>query len=216
MVFVDDVIAGLETQRVHRASTPAGHSGIALARRPLPQEIGFGEQHYACVGENEAIHRGAANQRHDSRRIHPPLVDRGIHARCDVGIGHLFCDAVERTLASRGHDHPTSNRQPRSNVIECRDRITSVGLRDDGSHVDVGVRAAKRRHLPPAVSSSHRGGQHLVDGSVGGCVDVDRDVGTDSGAVPPRLQELLGRSHHIRGPRLHPFGFAHDDLRSRG
>ena len=69
VLLVDDEVAGLELQRVHRVAPAAGHPAHAAGRRPgLPEQVGLGEDHQAHRLARRSRGRGRRTRRARPRR----------------------------------------------------------------------------------------------------------------------------------------------------
>ena len=218
VLLVDDVVAGLELQRVDLPLAPRRHPALVAGGGALAGEVVAGEQDQAD------------GRRRRSRGPGPPVVtvtspaSSGASSSGSTSRAATSCSPSTSTIRWAGpcagvdHDDAMAVGQPAADVGDGTLEVAAVALDRDGAegpHAgalepvgQLGVEA-ERADRPPGMPELAAVGADVVELAVGRGAEVDRRRAAACGGRPGRAQELLAGGDQVVGAAADPLGVEH-------
>ncbi|CAL9555377.1 hypothetical protein SUDANB151_04500 [Streptomyces sp. enrichment culture] len=225
VLLVDDVVAGLQGERVDGLAAPGRHPGALASRGLLTGQVGLGEHGQLEDRVDEAVVDRAAGDVHDRGAERAEVL---VEAGGDALAAEDLDGAGGGAVALGEVDRAPAVGEPALGVGQRLGGVTAVGL--GGVHAELeGVRVARRagvgrqrlvggegRDRPPHHVQLAGPLPDIGDGPQGGRVHVDRGLAAARGGRPGGLEELLRRRDQVGGPRPHPLRVADHGHRALG
>ncbi len=220
VLFVDDVVAGFEVERVDLVAPAAGRQAAHV-----PSRGGCGAAEHIGLGEDGELHRvddesaEVRGRRHGHRARGGGLGEVVDEPGRHIGFGEHLDHPLTRAAALRENQNVPAVMDEYAHIAEDRLDVAGVAAWLPAWHLEYGLTgglgqfgiAGEAADLPPRQTARSGGLAGLLQGAEAGRRQIDRHLPACSGRRPCGGEELLGRGDEVLGPGCDLLRGGHED-----